>query len=94
VSSFEEEEDGRRVEREEAAEAEEEEAAGEEEEGGAEWMPWMARSTSARKCCCFPMTLPGRAMRSHPMVSRARHECVDMIQSPMSVPVRPSPARQ
>ena len=32
--------------------------------------PWK-RSTAQRKCCCPPMTDPGRMRRSQPMASRA-----------------------
>ena len=69
-----------RVRRDEEAESVEEtreggdgEEEGEREGGGEEEaMPCMACSTLTRKCCCAPMTDPGRAIRSQPMVSRAR----------------------
>ena len=68
-----------RVRREEEAESEETREGGEEgeegeREGGGEEeaMPCMACSTLTRKCCCAPMTDPGRAIRSQPMVSLAR----------------------
>jgi hypothetical protein len=46
------------------------------------------------KCCWLPMTLPGLHMRTHASASFAVHPSFLIIQSTMSVPVRPSPAWQ
>ncbi len=46
-----------------------------------------ACSQSSRYCCCGPRTLPGRTIRSQPMLSRASHPCFFIIQIAIRVPV-------
>mmetsp|Transcript_15915 Transcript_15915/g.31431 ORF Transcript_15915/g.31431 Transcript_15915/m.31431 type:complete len:210 (+) Transcript_15915:152-781(+) len=54
----------------------------------------IARSICSRKCCCGPMTLPGRISRRYPMASAAVKPLCLIMWHAISVPVLPSPARQ
>ena len=47
-----------------------------------------------RWCCCFPMTDPGRMMRSQPMACRAPKPHNRIRYNEMSAPVHPSPYLQ
>ncbi len=49
------------------------------------------RSTKLRKCCCMPMTLPGRMIRSHEIASVAVKPWCFIMCIAISVPVRPRP---
>jgi hypothetical protein len=50
-------------------------------------------STETRKCCCSPITLPGRTSRSHPIVSRAVHPVFGQAIGPFAASRTPRKSR-